>query len=74
MNISSPNHYKTNHILGLILCCNCQPELKLEQGIVRGKIKQSYKGRNFMAFEGIPYAEAPVGDLRFAVSKYHSQI
>ncbi|KAL3287467.1 hypothetical protein HHI36_001938 [Cryptolaemus montrouzieri] len=44
----------------------CEPEVELEQGIVKGHSATSYDGRNFLAFEGIPYAKPPVGDLRFA--------
>ncbi|KAF2902810.1 hypothetical protein ILUMI_03375 [Ignelater luminosus] len=40
-------------------------DVKIEQGILRGKYQESYKGRQFSAFTGIPYAEPPVGDLRF---------
>ncbi|KAF2904192.1 hypothetical protein ILUMI_01984 [Ignelater luminosus] len=34
-------------------------------GKVRGHYKQSYGGRRFAAFEGIPYAKPPIDDLRF---------
>ena len=34
-------------------------------GKVSGKAMKSYNGRNFVAFNGIPYAEPPVGSLRF---------
>ncbi|XP_049799266.1 esterase FE4-like [Schistocerca nitens] len=36
-----------------------------EEGTVRGLISQTYTGKTIYRFEGIPYAEAPVGDLRF---------
>ncbi|XP_060536329.1 venom carboxylesterase-6-like isoform X2 [Cylas formicarius] len=41
------------------------PELGLPQGRIKGTYKKSYKGRTYSAFEGIPYATPPVGDLRF---------
>lgn len=42
------------------------PEVKVESGILRGKWIQSlFSKRNVAAFEGIPYAEPPVGKLRF---------
>ncbi|XP_044746714.1 venom carboxylesterase-6-like [Coccinella septempunctata] len=53
----------------LLLFCNGEPELNLQQGVVKGYMKTSYKGRNFVAFEGIPYAEPPIGELRFAPPK-----
>lgn len=36
---------------------------------IRGRIMQTiYDNRTFVAFKGIPYAEPPVGHLRFKVS------
>lgn len=60
-------------ILILILIqINCQNLEKsrsvwVEQGLIRGKI---YKmGEKFMQiFRGIPYAEPPIGELRFKVN------
>lgn len=45
----------------------CEPIVKLPQGNVIGQVKQSYYGRNFSSFEGIPYAKPPIGELRFEV-------
>ena len=36
-------------------------------GLVRGSRMSSFNGREFLAFRGIPYAEPPVGELRFKV-------
>lgn len=36
---------------------------------VRGSIERGITGDNYLSFEGIPYAEAPVGHLRFEVSR-----
>ncbi len=45
-----------------------------KQGPVKGKIEKSRVGRDFAAFYGIPYAEPPVGDLRFEVRKSNLNI
>ncbi|CAG9863868.1 unnamed protein product [Phyllotreta striolata] len=37
----------------------------LENGKVKGKISKDYHGGKFYSFSGIPYAKAPVGELRF---------
>mgnify|MGYP000442168302 CR=1 FL=1 len=43
------------------------PEISIKQGKLRGFHLTSRKGRYFNAFHRIPYAKAPVGDLRFKV-------
>lgn len=45
------------------------PEVDTPLGRVRGYWKTSMDGRTHAAFEGIPYAKPPVGDLRFEVRK-----
>jgi hypothetical protein len=37
-------------------------------GQVRGSRMSSFNQREFLAFRGIPYAQPPVGELRFKVS------
>ncbi|GFG36327.1 hypothetical protein Cfor_05946 [Coptotermes formosanus] len=37
----------------------------VRQGVLKGKIMTSAKGRTFYAFQSIPYAKPPTGDLRF---------
>ncbi|CAH1108126.1 unnamed protein product [Psylliodes chrysocephalus] len=36
-----------------------------ENGRIRGKKQKDYHGGRFYSFSGIPYAKAPVGELRF---------
>ncbi|CAH1724878.1 unnamed protein product [Aphis gossypii] len=38
--------------------------LNLNQGKIQGSIFKSRNGREFQAFQGIPYAKPPIGDLR----------
>lgn len=38
--------------------------LNLSQGKIKGSILNSRNGREFKAFQGIPYAKSPTGDLR----------
>lgn len=44
------------------------PKVKTLNGVVVGHHRKSYNGRIYSAFEGIPYARKPVGQLRFEVS------
>lgn len=44
------------------------PEVTTKLGKVRGAYKTSHFGRTFAAFEGVPYAKPPIGNLRFEVS------
>ncbi|XP_071527813.1 uncharacterized protein [Panulirus ornatus] len=39
--------------------------VKLEQGFIRGILQEAGPGRPFYSFKGVPYAEPPLGDLRF---------
>nr|XP_026483497.1 esterase FE4-like [Vanessa tameamea] len=41
------------------------PQVKVPQGVLKGKVCSTYNGKKFYSFEGIPYAKPPVGDLRF---------
>jgi len=42
--------------------------LQLDQGELTGSSLRSRNGRKFNAFQGIPYAKSPIGDLRFKVN------
>ncbi|KAF2902651.1 hypothetical protein ILUMI_03536 [Ignelater luminosus] len=41
------------------------PKVKIEQGVLKGKHRQTWNGRTFNSFTNIPYAQPPVGKLRF---------
>ncbi len=44
------------------------PYVTLPQGTLMGSVMKSAKGREFQAFQCIPYAKPPIDDLRFKVS------
>ncbi|GLV38034.1 Esterase 6 [Carabus blaptoides fortunei] len=52
-------------VIAIVHCVDERPIVKTENGLVRGVYRNSRKGRQFAAFEGVPYAQPPVGDLRF---------
>jgi hypothetical protein len=63
-------------ILSLLSVCCVILQCRAEQeptvnipalGQLRGSQMVSFSGRKFDAFRGIPYAEPPVGNLRFRV-------
>jgi len=43
------------------------PTVHAHQGTLTGTYLTSRYGRKFAAFQGIPYAQPPIGDLRFKV-------
>jgi hypothetical protein len=43
------------------------PTVRVHQGIMQGSYLNSRYGRKFAAFQGIPYAQPPTGELRFKV-------
>ncbi|XP_031345690.1 esterase FE4-like [Photinus pyralis] len=40
-------------------------EIKVSQGRIRGVLTQTWTGKSFTSFTGIPYAKPPIGELRF---------
>jgi len=44
--------------------------LQLDQGKLTGSSLRSRNGREFKAFQGIPYAKSPTGCLRFEVNQF----
>lgn len=45
------------------------PRVETSLGGIRGNYKISRHGRKYEAYEGIPYAQPPVGKLRFKVRR-----
>nr|AAX58713.1 pheromone-degrading enzyme [Popillia japonica] len=52
-----------------IFANNPFPTLEISTGVLQGTYKTSYNGRKFSAFDGVPYARPPVGELRFEAPK-----
>ncbi|KAK9746893.1 Carboxylesterase family [Popillia japonica] len=44
---------------------NSPPVVEIYTGLLQGTHKTSYNGNTFSAFEGVPFARSPVGELRF---------
>ena len=42
-----------------------QEEIATEQGLVRGRLLKTQAGQEFLSVEGVPYAEPPLGALRW---------
>ncbi|KAK4880937.1 hypothetical protein RN001_004256 [Aquatica leii] len=51
------------HLVTVITCLNL--EVKLPLGSVNGHLSETWNGKQYIGFEGIPYATPPVGELRF---------
>jgi len=45
-----------------------QVKVPVKQGVVVGQQKKLASGLEYNSFLGVPYAEPPVGELRFRVS------
>ena len=51
-----------------------EPIVKINQGVLKGVTLKTEFG-DFLSFNGIPYAEPPIGELRFKVNIFfQSQI
>jgi acetylcholinesterase len=54
-------------LLSTIIAAVADDLVVLKQGSLKGHRLTSRKGREIFAFQGIPYAKPPVGELRFKV-------
>ena len=45
--------------------CGLQEEIEISEGWVRGRLLKTLEDQEFLSVEGIPYAEPPVGPLRW---------
>lgn len=58
-------------LLALLVCGLCQARIskdlrvRIDEGRIIGRYMTSLSGKTIRAFMGIPYAEPPVGELRF---------
>ncbi|KAJ0182970.1 hypothetical protein K1T71_000946 [Dendrolimus kikuchii] len=53
------------NLLTTVFNDNMSCQVKVAHGILQGKECLTYYGKKYYSFEGIPYAEPPVGKLRF---------
>lgn len=45
------------------------PRVTVNEGVLQGNVKNDYQGNRYYSFRGIPYGEAPIGELRFKAPK-----
>ena len=55
--------------LGLASSSSAHVIVETRNGRVKGRHETSHTGKPFVGFHSIPYAEPPVGELRFNVRK-----
>lgn len=48
------------------------PSIEISDGQIVGTYGETSNGTKYVAFKGIPYAQPPIGNLRFAVSFVHT--
>lgn len=54
-------------LLGFIVVAWTMVQVRVEEGILEGEKVGNAFGVPFYSFKGIPYAQPPIGDLRFKV-------
>lgn len=66
------NNFLKTIVLLLLIINECSGSLivKINEGLIKGKYATTKKGRIFASYTGIPYAEPPLGPLRFLVSLF----
>lgn len=50
------------------------PHVEIPSGKIQGSLLSSMAGVEILSFRGVPYAEPPVGELRFQVKIYNNPI
>ena len=53
-----------------LLSENSETIIRVKQGSLRGSVEANIDGGEYLLFSGIPYAEPPLGELRFKVNFY----
>lgn len=66
--------FKTVLLIYLLPFCTTivveKPVVETDKGSVEGKVQYSRSGKEYFAFQGIPYAKPPIRELRFKVRTY----
>ena len=52
-------------LLNDIQCSEDSVSVRLKSGVINGKIETSFNNKKVNVFKGIPFAEPPIGSLRF---------
>lgn len=64
-------------LLGLALLCvvlgdtSAMVQVRVSDGVLEGELEHNEYGGSYFSFKGIPYAQPPLGDLRFKVIKVY---
>lgn len=48
--------------------------VQTQEGLIKGFVEKSRRGKTIYRFLGVPYAEPPVGELRFKVINEYFQL
>lgn len=60
---------KLQLLVALAVFANAEnPIVEIPQGLLRGSVDTDRNGNDFYKFMNVPYAQPPIGDLRFKVS------
>lgn len=51
-----------------------KPIITLREGKIQGITLKSILGKDYLAFRGIPYAQPPIGNLRFCVKTVSNKL
>lgn len=57
----------TINLINKVFSIDTSPIVQTHLGGIKGRYKDSYAGKKYEAYEGIPYAKPPVGKRRFQV-------